>query len=622
MANSNLIQGIETKDGVKYIDYNSLANLPSFEGYTNDGGIMRIDTEAFKAKLAEADGTLSAEDIFNILSNNGENQIIAKYNGQYYINAEYLRAVQGNFSDILNVNDNFRVDNNGNVWMNGNINLGGNITWHDNGQVQVKYSAYEDGGEATWHNELQDNDIYAKYSYDGGVNWTSPVQIKGENGLSAYEIAIKNGYLGTEEQWINSLKGEKGDIGIIDVDQNILDLLNPDNTDGLFYNVDGQLYINSEYINTNALFAQSGLAIGGTPQNPNFQVDANGNVAMQGDIQLNGNITWGTDNTPVKAQYSSDGTSWGSTLTDNSIYVRYSYNGGQTWTDKMPLRGQDGTEITADEIFNKLTNGGKMQGLFTNPTAQADEKLYINAEYIQANTLSTNYVSFGNNLQSGGFCWARGKDSYGNITLGATLHGAPYDSTKNITDKEQINISDLQADNTDIGAWEPENTYHIICTNKGIRLTTPNYEGVSAQSAIGIFTSKIDIDTTNFTGTVAYSTSSDARVKNTITRDLSQYEDFFYDLQPCSYKYNYGTSDRLHTGFIAQDVERALVNNGLTPQDFAAYVRINATDSAEEELSLRYSEFIALNTHMIQKLSKRIDELEAEVAQLKSLQNL
>ena len=30
-------------------------------------------------------------------------------------------------------------------------------------------------------------------------------------GASAYEIAVANGYVGTEEQWLASLKGEKGD---------------------------------------------------------------------------------------------------------------------------------------------------------------------------------------------------------------------------------------------------------------------------------------------------------------------------------------------------------------------------------------------------------------------------
>ena len=34
--------------------------------------------------------------------------------------------------------------------------------------------------------------------------------IKGEDGKSAYQIAIENGFIGTELEWLASLKGEKG----------------------------------------------------------------------------------------------------------------------------------------------------------------------------------------------------------------------------------------------------------------------------------------------------------------------------------------------------------------------------------------------------------------------------
>ena len=32
-------------------------------------------------------------------------------------------------------------------------------------------------------------------------------------GESSYAIAVKNGFVGTEEEWLESLKGEKGDTG-------------------------------------------------------------------------------------------------------------------------------------------------------------------------------------------------------------------------------------------------------------------------------------------------------------------------------------------------------------------------------------------------------------------------
>ena len=36
---------------------------------------------------------------------------------------------------------------------------------------------------------------------------------QGADGLSAYQLALENGFVGTEEEWLESLKGEKGDIG-------------------------------------------------------------------------------------------------------------------------------------------------------------------------------------------------------------------------------------------------------------------------------------------------------------------------------------------------------------------------------------------------------------------------
>ena len=34
---------------------------------------------------------------------------------------------------------------------------------------------------------------------------------KGQDGLSAYQIAVKNGFKGSEQEWLQSLKGQKGD---------------------------------------------------------------------------------------------------------------------------------------------------------------------------------------------------------------------------------------------------------------------------------------------------------------------------------------------------------------------------------------------------------------------------
>lgn len=70
----------------------------------------------------------------------------------------------------------------------------------------------------------------------------------------------------------------------------------------------------------------------------------------------------------------------------------------------------------------------------------------------------------------------------------------------------------------------------------------------------------------------------------------------------------------------------------LTGMDFAGFckdIRTKLDENKNEvevydddgnpiyDYSLRYSEFIALNTHMIQKLYKRVDELEKEIERIK-----
>ena len=130
----------------------------------------------------------------------------------------------------------------------------------------------------------------------------------------------------------------------------------------------------------------------------------------------------------------------------------------------------------------------------------------------------------------------------------------------------------------------------------------------------------VDGKNTVLWGTVMLSSgatvTSDANQKNTIETVSDNYEKLFYELKPVTYKYNYGTSDRKHLGFIAQDVKNAIDKSDLTTKDVAAYVS-DLCEDGTELLSLRYEEFVALNTHMIQKCLAKISSLEDEIKLLK-----
>lgn len=135
--------------------------------------------------------------------------------------------------------------------------------------------------------------------------------------------------------------------------------------------------------------------------------------------------------------------------------------------------------------------------------------------------------------------------------------------------------------------------------------------------------------------------TSDRNQKKNIEPINDKYVELFDKLQPVSYEFNSPTSDRTHLGFISQDVKETMDEVGLTDLDFAAYCRdikmetVEVTDpetgetkEVEKEVldengdpvylySLRYSEFIALNTKMIQLNKQKIAEQEREIESLR-----
>ena len=122
--------------------------------------------------------------------------------------------------------------------------------------------------------------------------------------------------------------------------------------------------------------------------------------------------------------------------------------------------------------------------------------------------------------------------------------------------------------------------------------------------------------------TAVYSGESDKNVKNSISLFEDNYENLFDNLKPCKYKYNHGTSNRYHTGFIAQEVVEAIENADLTTQDFAGVIKLEEPNDNGCEWLLRRDEFVALNTWQIQKLKSRISELENEILKIKGEKGL
>ena len=106
--------------------------------------------------------------------------------------------------------------------------------------------------------------------------------------------------------------------------------------------------------------------------------------------------------------------------------------------------------------------------------------------------------------------------------------------------------------------------------------------------------------------------SSDRNKKNSIEPLTDIHTQIFDDLKPVSYKFNVNNNNRTHIGLIAQDVKESIENAGLTTQDFAAYCEWENSDGSLG-CGLRYGEFISLCIDQIQKLKKRVEELEEKL---------
>ena len=327
--------------------------------------------------------------------------------------------------------------------------------------------------------------------------------------------------------------------------------------------MNGNYEFTADYLNLN------GLNVG----NGNFVVDRSGNVSVRGSITM----AWGSS---INWANVSESNAWQSSAYQyaDSAYSRadsaYRYADDAYELAWDAFREAQDMAVTDREIFNILTNNGTLFGIFSDST---NNRLYINANYIRAGTIDASQVTLSNSY--GGFCCARGHDGI-RYTYGSMIYGS-----------------------------DPSN--YVIVTNAGARMTAGGNDILV--TAGGCYSSE------------EMSRSSDRRVKNSITYDMERYSDFFLSLRPTPYRMNNGRSGRFHLGFVAQDIEEELINAGMTTNDFAGFVRsagLNDVHGAhEDQCYLRYENFIALNTYMIQKLYHTVDEFNSRIAELESKLN-
>jgi len=133
------------------------------------------------------------------------------------------------------------------------------------------------------------------------------------------------------------------------------------------------------------------------------------------------------------------------------------------------------------------------------------------------------------------------------------------------------------------------------------------------------------------TGTII---TSDKSEKNSIEALPYVYKEMIKRLKPVRFKYNNGTSDRYHTGFISQDVEELIEELGLASKDLAAFIKspmhalrdeYGEYDTNSEVIGyaygLRNDEFISPAIAVIQDQQETIKGLQEQINNILSTIN-
>lgn len=277
--------------------------------------------------------------------------------------------------------------------------------------------------------------------------------------------------------------------------------------------------------------------------------------------------------------------------------------------------------LTSEEIFNRLTNYGTVQGIY-----KEGDQVYINATYIKSGKIAAEFIDatelevFAANvtgvLSSSSIQLGGALEVYDSPNEGAELGGfLGYVSSWDDADNPTYGIGmDVVVDRTEHNV--------LVVTTGGVRMSSYDKDkerrsNIVATGNINMFTDgNIWLDGSdihmyadeniymNAIGIYANDdliTSSDRRKKNEIQYDIDKYIALFDSLTPASFYYTEHNCGKRHLGFIAQDVEEAMVSAGIKHEEFAPLdIR------SDGFYGLRYGEFIPILVAKIQQLDKEV----------------
>lgn len=249
---------------------------------------------------------------------------------------------------------------------------------------------------------------------------------------------------------------------------------------------------------------------------------------------------------------------------------------------------------------------------------------------------------------------------------GATTTNQPFTVNLVTADEAQVNVNNskrkgrlVSSTGGSFGLYDVTNNSWVIQSNTskdvyiphslhvtGGNILLQNGKAVFWANAAGTNTSMIFLNSSDtfFVGVTDIKTvlrgktcvlangatiTSDARLKHDI-KPLDDQDSFFDKLKPVTYHYNNDKEDSERVGFIAQDVAAALNSSGKNIDEVGIINKNYELGDDEQPVydedgkqiksfyALDYNQFIAMNTHQIQKLKSRVSDLQKEVADLKA----
>lgn len=243
----------------------------------------------------------------------------------------------------------------------------------------------------------------------------------------------------------------------------------------------------------------------------------------------------------------------------------------------------------------------------------ANNSIELGASSYQFNAIYTNKIYLnGTEFNPSGITMAALTAKYGStnytLTLSVKNGGGTnqYEElTPSVNNKFNLGNSSYKFQTMYLTNWHNGTRYITFDTSHNILPDTTNAVslGTSNKQFKNIYGQNIYVNGT--------AVSSDRRVKNDIKALEEKHIAFFKALRPVQFKYKEGDSGRTHTGFIAQEVEEAVEEAGMTSQDMAVVVK-----DPSDRYYLRYEEIISVQTKVIQDLMAKVESLEARITKL------